>query len=557
MAAGEASRAEIAMTRRNLRCVYMYVSCATAWLLVGLGAPGLADDDIARDRRLASPVTIRGARLHVGEVAEELTRQTGVPICADESTGAADARLLVSADNLPAWKVMDALARLFSYKLAPWYWERADEGPTPGYRLVQTRAARGLAATLQDQAQRAFEADVATRIDAAQLSSAEYAARLADPTPMSLKELRPLGARIFAECVPDEVRSSLLHGEQTYELPVAALPGWAQRFVEDTYKTAELYRLLPDGSVQRVPPPRSIRLSADRLGADATRTLWVHLDGIGARDYAGGPRLERPFLANLQELWLGEGDRRSNSAVEAIALCDPEPAARQRQRLPFLHRALLEVSERSGVPIMARLPDDRTSLPGGLAVDRGATVGQYLAALDRSYPALAKKWRSGVLLVSYHSWFVRDEDVHRPPWRIVKRVREAARRNDGMVPLAELVAAATDMSPQQLQALASDWPAASGLLAIRDVLEGVRRDASALRSLTTTGRTALLGAAARRSAVGHMRGSPLLDRVDRVVLTARGSGSGATRGMDMEVVVSERTGAELTRIAFRLGADTP
>ncbi len=539
------------------RHVFLVVTCAAALVLADLRAWSFADGELWEDSRLSQRVTIHGARLYIAEVAEDLSRQTGVAIDADEATGASDVSLLVSVDKLPAWKVMDAIAGLMGYNLAPWRWEQTGEASASGYRLIQTRAARGLAFTLQDESQRAFEADLATRLEAARMSSGECAARLADPTPMSLQELRPLGVRLVDECVPPEVRPSLLRGEMTYDLPVAGLPGWAQRFVDDTYQTVELYRLLPDGSRQRIPPPRSVRVSADRLGADATRTLWLHLEGIGARDYAGGPRLERQFLAKLQQRWLSASDRRSDAKAEAIVLRDPEPTAQQSPPLPFLHGVLMQASQRSGVPILARLPDDRTTLPDGLSAEPGTTLGRYLAALDRSYPYLARKWRNDILLVGYHSWFVREEELHRPPWRVVRQLREAATKNDGMVPLTELVAAATDLAPEQLGALGMVWPNARGLLAIRDVLVCVRRNADALKSLTTNGRTTLYGAGARLSAAGYLSGSAVLDRVDRVALTATESGSGVTRSLDVTVVASDRLGAELGRMGVRFVAGTP
>jgi len=514
-------------------------------------------EGLRTDERLARPVTISGARLFVAEVAGELTRQTGVKIEADEGSGAADARVLVAVKDVPAWRVMDALQGLFSYKLALWRWERTEQHPTTGYRFVQTRAAQGLASRLGALAQRAFEDDAAARIEAARLSDEERAGQLNDPTPMTLQELRPWGARVFAECVPPDLQDAILRGERAYEIPVAGLPRWAQLFVEDTSKTVRFGTQLPDGSRHPVRPSSTIRLWADRIGLDAVPTLWIGLEGIGSRDYFGGPRLERRFREDLQQLWLGAGDARADPKLESVVLQDPQPGAGPGGQVPFIHRCLMECAARSAVPVIGRLPYEHATLPGGLPVERGVSLGRYIAVLGESYAALRCKWRQGILLVGYHSWFVRDEELYRAPWRIVHRLRNAAAARGGMVPPAEVARAAAEMSPMQLRALADDWPSASSVLCLQTALACVARDSRALKSLATTGRATLQGGDARQAALGLLSDVGTIERVARVLVKATESGSGESRRADWFVAAYDQAGAELGRSGFLMEPGTP
>lgn len=532
------------------------VALSVALLALSVRAPGLPDPHIEGDPRLRAAVSMAGADLYVGEVVAELARQTGVSIKADESSGAADARLLIAVTDTPAWKVMEGVRRLYTYKQAPWIWERTRHGSEDGYRLVQTRAAQLLSDRLEGESQQAFEEDAIKRIEDAERIAAKMEHRLRDPAPVPIAELEPWGALIFARCVPADMQGKVLSGEQQYEVAADDLPGWARRFVEDTARSQEFYRHLPDGSRERMPTPTRIRVSADRLGPKATRSLYIDLEGIGGLAYFGGRTVEEGFRKRVHDLWLGQGELRADAALESarVGPVQREPASHQSSRI---RDVLLEAAARSRTPILARLWHDTSSAPGAGMIPSHATLADVLARLSTDSSALQWKWWNKVLLVSYHSWFTRREELHRPRWRIVRQLRESAARPGGLVSLKAVLAAAAALTEQQFLVLAQDWRDALGLAAIRDVLAAVVRDERAHASLTSNGRAVLSGDVARRAAAARLPIGLSVAVVDRVVLTVAERAAGGGSVLDFRVMVLDGNGREIAGIGLALNPGAP
>lgn len=220
---------------------------------VASGAPPdrpqpVTDTDLASDARLSRPVTILCARLHVGDLAERIAGQTGLPITADDSSGAADRRIMVSVRGLPAWKVMAGLTGLLSYKMALWQWERIGDTGAAAYRLVRTRGAQSLAQRLAEQAQSEFEDLAFRRMRDTYRTAQQWTERLADPTPVTIEERSGWGLQIFNATLPEDAQKSVLRGEVKARVPTSRLPPWWKRLVEDLYNRGRPWRRLPDGS---------------------------------------------------------------------------------------------------------------------------------------------------------------------------------------------------------------------------------------------------------------------------------------------------------------------
>ncbi|MBM3496881.1 MAG: hypothetical protein FJX72_21560, partial [Armatimonadetes bacterium] len=280
-----------------------WAALAFATLLAACVSEAATQDDVLRrDQRLRREVTICAAGVCVAEIANSLAQQTGVPVCADEESGASDVRVLVWASRIEAWRVMQALKSLLSYRQAPWLWESQGNGTGQGYVLRQTRAAQELPHRLADHAQRMFETDVAQASQASRPSAGRRSVRLADPAPLSVNERAEWGLSLFTECLPGDMQQSVLRGEQRPVVRVADLPGWGRRFTEELYTEFGSYTRTRDGQLQRRPMPEWIRFSADRLGAKATRSLYIDGDGLGGYAYAGGLPLQAEFARDLRDL---------------------------------------------------------------------------------------------------------------------------------------------------------------------------------------------------------------------------------------------------------------
>lgn len=96
----------------------------------------------AEEPKLSSRVTIWRPALLVGDLLEQASEQTGVPIYAEDSDGAACEVVLAYIKDLPLSDLMESLASLLSEKGALWEWRKTtDSRGQKGYRLIRTRQA--------------------------------------------------------------------------------------------------------------------------------------------------------------------------------------------------------------------------------------------------------------------------------------------------------------------------------------------------------------------------------------------------------------------------------
>ncbi|NLH97935.1 MAG: hypothetical protein GX446_00425 [Chthonomonadales bacterium] len=460
------------------------ICVATLGILCGTASSALGDPpDLSRDIRLHRHVTLTGEGLYLAEVASALSRQTGVSVVADESSGASDARLLIRVTQLPAWQVMEALSSVFSYKHAPWQWE-VKMGTVPAYRLVQSRSAQELPSRLERAAQDEFERMTEEAIASSPWTLEERERRMSMQDPMTVQERATWGLQLFAECLTQEDRLAVIRGHSRPTIKVTDLPGWGRRFVEDMYRGHDAKRKLPDGSFEPVPRPEWIRFAADRLGNKATRSLYIDVDGLGGYAYSGGVPLQRRFNELHLDMWLLDGDARSHKGAEARIIPERKPNYVTRS-LTGLARRCAEISEHGDIPLIARVPRVRSFLDAGSG-PVGRVLGPYLSDLRDTYQA-AHKWRHGILLVTYSSWFCQPEEVARPPWSQVKAIREAVKANDRTAMIEALLRAASVMTLQQLRVLEADWHAAGSLAVFQTPLATVHRDADLRHTLVNKG----------------------------------------------------------------------
>ena len=308
--------------------------------------------------------------------------------------------------------------------------------------------------------------------------------RMSVQDPMTVEERATWGLQLFAECISRDERLAVLRGTAQPTISVKDLSGWGRRFVEDLYRGHDAKRKLPDGSFEAAPPPEWIRFGADRIGTKATRSLYIDVDGLGGYAYSGGVPLQKRFNEVHLDAWMLDGDVRSDQEAEARAIPEREPSEATRS-LVGLARRCMEVSEIGDVPLIARVPRGRSFRDAG-ASPSGRALGAYLADLRDTYQA-AHKWRHGILLVTYSSWFCQAEELARPPWAAVKAIREAMKSSDGNAMIGALLLAASAMTLPQLGVLEADWPVAASIAMFQVPLAAVYRDAELRHALASNG----------------------------------------------------------------------
>jgi hypothetical protein len=129
-------------------------------------------------------------------------------------------------------------------------------------------------------------------------------------------------------------------------------------------------------------------------------------------------------------------------------------AAGEESKSPALERRVREMSDGAGLNIIARLPEEQDSTPPPTS---GKSVGEALRTLNTKAPHLQAKWRGGILLATYPTWFW-DEDS-KVPRAFANRLREALEKQDGVLQAEDLVEAARVMTRGQLKVLGKEMNA--------------------------------------------------------------------------------------------------
>ncbi len=502
--------------------------------------------DLRADARLQQGVTVLGPRKFVGEVLEVLSERTGVRITPDDASGAADPRLIVWIKDQPAWKAMSALASLFSYRNAGWYWERKGDVSTGVYRLVQTRSAQRLAKRLVDHAQAEFERVTADLITATRRSSQEWTQRLASPEPVGVEERTGWGVQLFASCLSPEMQREVLRGEQRVTVPVDSLPPFGRRLVEDTYQHMRPYRAHANGTIEALPMPAHVEFMASLSLPEPTRSLYIQMGHMGGYSYAGGMPLKRAFRDYLRDLWIGEDDAAGDDERERLLVASGK-ISEDTQRLDHLERVCMELAELTDLPILVRSPSLRSTTTNESPA--GRLLGEYLSTLPGRYAA-SHKWHEGFLLISYAGWFHMPDEVHRPPYSVIRRLRSACENNNGLITAEAVLDACRSLTADQLRALEPYMAGFAQLAEVQSVLCFVDKRSGLRQRLLREGQINFTGPVLRTLIPpihqGAVQGGggppPHADKVVRMAISLRQLTFEGTRSLEVHAYLYDASG---------------
>jgi hypothetical protein len=126
---------------------------------------------------------------------------------------------------------------------------------------------------------------------------------------------------------------------------------------------------------------------------------------------------------------------------------------------------VFELSEGTGIPILARLPRMDESDPG---VPLHSRLHAYLARIFDSPPYLMTKSRNGIMLIDYPSWCWAEED--KIPYGVANDLVIAEREGGGVLSFGDLVYIASSLTVAQLQELAVQFPVARAVQAFKPVM---------------------------------------------------------------------------------------
>jgi len=423
------------------------------------------------DPRLRQLVTIDSSSLFLAELAQRLTKQTGVQI-ALSGEAAGDYRICCAVKARPLADVMDAVWSLMSYRNAEWHWERRKSAA--GFRnyLMRTLPARRLAGELRNLIDGQFDQHYEKMMRA--VSSPDDPAPPADSVEGKLLGSARIrsGLQLFGRLVPTETRRAVLSGGAIHRIPVGELDAEGRDFVQGIWQKS-----MNPNSTALLPRPEWLEFRATRLGSNVSPSLFIVLDGLGGYAYLGGDPLEKQTHGALDERWQLPGDLQPEQAQELKDLRLAAPGLPEPLGLPHTLQ-VRKLAEELGIPIFAYLPRGR----GAVRITRPASLPHLLQQLKSREPYLVSKVRNGVLLLRYRAWFQQEEDPPALTWEFCRKARGILGEETAL-PLSAYCRVASLSTIPQLAALAEDYPLMGSVAYWREPLALLARSESSRRRL--------------------------------------------------------------------------
>lgn len=512
--------------------------------------PSIRPEWVADDERLRVEVSVREARITLGELLVQLSRQADVMLEPGSLDGSEDVAVCVVCNRAPLHRLLNAVWAAVSYRSARWEWRATGRAARARYQLVQPKEARDLRYALRRWVYERRLADATRLIQALDGTPQQRSQALIDlygePTARDSGALTPAqfwaGVASFRDALTPQERHDALACDQAVAAPFERIGGdtrefliteWRHLTAGSTYQENGIAKQLPEPAIVTfVPAPHP-----------STRALALGVPGLPGLYLFGGVPLELAFRRYLDDRWILDGDSRTSPlgarVVGPFDLQDapPPPAATARQRTPeaarrsrlqAADRRLLQTAVGSGVAIVARLPeveaepcDDPT----------GRTLSEFINSFWNK-PWMAK-WRDGVLVLSDRAWYLEDPPV--PQW-LVRRIRRDSRPGR-FLPLETICLTARTITAVQITALTVEFPELAAVAAGREVLVFFSSGADLARAAQRPGGvrfTPEAGVGVRNLVPGALR---------------RYLDSGEARQMELVV---ERHGPDIVAVSLRL-----
>lgn len=470
--------------------------CAAIIVLgVACHAQSITPEYRADDRRLDKGVNLRYTRISVGDLLEELSRQTGVELSAGSRDGSADAEVFARTSNCRLADVMDGLWSLLSYKRSEYSWVRSGEAGHYSYRLTRPKAAQTLAGRLRNLTQELFEEHAERMLSAAEADPAQrepivrnmvndiFGADESLVKGLLASQRAWSGLATFREALSADERLRVLRGQgEITRVPMSRLSDKGREFVLSVWRGFHGFERKADGATEAIPEPTSIYFRADRgIAREVSPTLWIEIERIGAYGYLGGMPLERAVRKRVGDMWPLVDDAPTD-ALEHRAVAPMPGSAPIKdatvERARAMEARLSQLSDFSGIPILGRLPHDALLDPG---LPSDLTVGAYLASLHERTPYMQWKWRHGVLLVDYPAWF--QDETELVPHSITVQLRRVAAEHDGYLPLTDVIKTARALTQDQLNRLGDEFATMHSIAYNREILLALFPNDAALAQL--------------------------------------------------------------------------
>lgn len=425
------------------------------------------------DPRLNVPMNFDADRMYLGEALEKISAQTGVMVAVPFNDPSSGIRITCHLKNVTLASFMDSVCSLVGYSKATWQITKEASQQRISYLLLPTDAWRTLPDHLNREADQAAAKLWNLFLKFSTMSPLERQANKNEFKQALLQDNDDI-ANSYLEDTPFKNQFWSRFGLVATELSAAQqeqLQQGATISIPINHLTKEHQDLISpylghpftikEGVRVDLPPPDTLVFYFSRQAGNQKRLmrdLYIGVTSGSEGDFTGSGTMapmEIGLKLRLYNSWLLPGDLR-NAAQETDLLSTlPQlPAESFWKRVPSFDLLLTEFADAQNASYIAIVPED-TSDSTTLSV--GKPIKQCFEDL-RLRTGLMHKWRNGVLLLNYPSWFYGDDGLY--PYDIVKRLREnSRRRNDGRpLMLAEIADPIITLNDAQMKRLAKEFP---------------------------------------------------------------------------------------------------
>lgn len=414
-------------------------------LCAGLVAAALTPSAAERrkpeaDPGLARAVTVSRARIYLGELLEEVSRQTGVPLRADGARAPLDGiDLTVLIHDQPAARLLEGVRQLLEHRFNRFEWQAEGER---GYVLRCQKAPEEASLAVRQSVSAAWVQDLRGLRDLARL-------------PPAVRQARGAPFRMFPGGLGPEHDGYLEIMAQVADPDLEALSRATPAYLDVTRLGPVALETLRSGID---PPPPVVPGLRPRLHVswDSDRPapiLWIENDRGYSRSVLGGSAWNSHWLRTNGAGWVD----RLHPPVEATRRRDVQSRPPAGELLPPCTLAgwMKHAHQKQRLQILADAVYPWRSGPGVRRL--GATPEATVHTLVTTY-SLHWKEHAGLHLLRDGTAMVHPRR-HLVPWQLVRRLRTSAERHDGVLTLDELAELA-ELKREQLLGLSEEFPAA-------------------------------------------------------------------------------------------------
>ena len=407
---------------------------------------------LAAEARLSRRISISTRRILIGELLEQLSKDTGVRLSASDRVAPISGYpLTVVVHDRPAAEVLEAVRRLYHFPPDRWYWTREGSGYHTGFTLRSSLTPAAIAAARQRFAENFVLESRRRAARFFQASPPERAAMAAnDPALASFGESPQQFERsrhFFSLIAPlsDAALQSVMRG-QPVEVPVARLSLAQRQWLQGEYRMRNFL-----GKEDIVQPDQLEKLQVVKDPEDVS--VGVDLGPLGTYSVLGGYWLDGALRTAATTGWKVAGEE--NHAEGRV----PAEGVTPRNNELALAGVEDDIVQRLGRLGRVNVILDRSRV--GQFSAAGSTlqgpVAEALGALEKGN-LIWKRWSSYYLL-RRSDWQARPWDSF-VPWSEIKRYRKVAAEHDGYFTEAEWIELAS-LRREQLEQLSEEFPDAT------------------------------------------------------------------------------------------------